>query len=134
MINLEKAKNAILASEKKAVELGVTVTTVIVDDHGSIIAVSRMDNALNISPKFAYAKAFTSASLGMSTADLAPFATEGKPYYGFNTLFGGELTDIAGGIPVKIQGKLIGGVGVGGSMDVTQDAQCAQEAAKILEE
>ena len=49
-------------------------------------------------------------------------------------MFGGELTDIAGGIPVKIQGKLIGGVGVGGSMDVTQDAQCAQEAAKILEE
>ena len=93
-----------------------------------------MDNVLNIRPKFAHAKAFTSTNLGMATADLAPFATERKPYYGFNTLFGGELTDIAGGIPVKIQGKLIGGVGVGGSMDVTQDAQCAQEAAKILEE
>ena len=99
MINLEKAKNAILASEKKAVELGVTVTTVIVDDHGSIIAVSRMDNALNISPKFAYAKAFTSASLGMSTADIAPFATDVKPYYGCNTFFGGELTDIPGDLP-----------------------------------
>ena len=29
-------------------------------------------------------------------------------------------------------GKLIGGVGVGGSADVSQDAICAQEAAKVL--
>lgn len=134
MITLEKAKEALIAAEKKAVELGTLVTTVIVDDHGSIIAVSRMDNALHISPKFAFTKAFTSANLGAPTETLAQYEGEGKSYIGFNTLFGGELTGISGGLPVKMNGKVVGGVGVGGSMDVAQDAACAQEAVKALEE
>jgi uncharacterized protein GlcG (DUF336 family) len=133
MITLAKAKEAIEASEKKAEELGVKVTTAIVDDHGSLIALSKMDGALHISPRFASAKAFTSANLGAPTEGLAGYEVEGKPYFGLNTLFGGELTAIAGGVPVTMHDKVIGGVGVGGSMDVRQDAQCAQEAAKILE-
>jgi len=114
--------------------LGVAVTTVVVDEHGSIIAVSRMDGAIPISPRFAYAKAFTSANLGAASADLAQYAGEGKPYFGFHALFGGEMTAIAGGVPVKMHGKVVGGVGVGGSMDVSQDAQCAMAAKKVLEE
>lgn len=134
MITLAKAKEAIEASEKKAEELGVKVTTAIVDDHGSLIALSKMDGALNISPRFASAKAFTSANLGAPTEGLAGYEVEGKPYFGLNTLFGGELTAIAGGVPVMMHDKVVGGVGVGGSMDVKQDAQCAQEAAKVLRE
>ncbi len=133
MISLKKAKQALEASEKMAQDIGVLVTTVIVDDHGVLIAASRMDGALNISPKFALEKAYTSANLGSSTEELAPYAGEGKPYFGFNTLFGGELTAIAGGAPVKMNGKVVGGVGVGGSMDVKKDAECAKEAVKMLE-
>ena len=133
MLNLNKAKKALEASEEKARQLNIAVTTVVVDGHGSIIAASRMDGAIPISPRFAYAKAFTSASIGVPSEGLGDYAKEGKPYFGINTLFGGELTAIAGGVPVKSGGKLIGGVGVGGSADVSQDAQCAQSAAKILE-
>ena len=132
-MNLSKAKKALEASEEKARQLNIAVTTVVVDDHGSIIVASRMDGAIPISPRFAYAKAFTSASIGVPSEGLGDYAKEGKPYFGINTLFGGELTAIAGGAPVKSGEKLIGGVGVGGSADVTQDAQCAQSAAKILE-
>lgn len=134
MITLAKAKHAIETSEKKAEELGVKVTTAIVDDHGSLIALSKMDGALHISPRFASTKAFTSANLGAPTEGLAGYEVEGKPYFGLNTLFGGELTAIAGGVPVVVQSKVIGAVGVGGSMDVSQDAQCAQAAVKALQE
>ncbi len=133
-MTLEQAKRALEASEKKARELGVAVSTVIVDSHGGIIAVSRMDGALPISPRFALQKAVTSASLGMPTENLAHYATEGKPYFGITTLFGGELTCIAGGYPVMVQGGLTGGIGVGGSANVNQDAQCALEAKKVLEQ
>ncbi len=133
MITLDKAKKALEASEKKAVQIGTAVTTVIVDEHGSIIAASRMDGAIPISPRFALNKAFTSANLGMPTEAIAEYATEGKPYYGLNTLFGGKLTTMAGGAPIFKDKKIVGGVGVGGSQDVSQDAQCAQEAKKILE-
>ncbi len=132
MITLEKAKNALEASENKARELGVAVTTVIVDEHGSIIAVSRMDGAIPISPRFAYAKAFTAANLGMPSEGLGAYACEGKPYFGINTLFGGELTPVAGGFPIKAENGIIGGVGAGGSTDTNQDSLCAQEAVKVL--
>jgi len=132
MIHLEKAKRALEASEEKAKELNIRVSTVIVDDHGSIVASSRMDGAIPISPQFAYTKAFTSANLGFATKDLGPFTNENKPYFGINTLFGGELTTIAGGIPVVISEKLSGGVGVGGSQDTMQDHECAQAAIDVL--
>lgn len=132
MITLAKAKKALEASEQKAKELGLSVSTAVVDEYGVLVAFSRMEGALKISPKFAMAKAYTSGTLGMATGDMAPYAVEGKPYYEMNALFGGELTTIAGGVPVKVDGKLIGGIGVGGSADVSQDALCALEAQKVL--
>ena len=91
-----------------------------------------MDGSIPISPQFAYTKAFTSANLGFATKDLGPFTNENKPYFGINTLFGGELTTIAGGIPVVIGNKLCGGVGVGGSQDTMQDHECSQAAVDVL--
>ena len=133
MITLKKALEAINASEKKAKELDIAVTTVIVDEHGSLIALSRMDGALHISPRFAATKAFTAANLRLPTGDLGKFTGEEKPYFGLNTLFGGELTPMAGGLPIRKDETVIGAVGVGGSTDVKQDVECAEEAQKVLE-
>jgi uncharacterized protein GlcG (DUF336 family) len=134
IITLDKAKKALDLSEKKARDLGINVSTVIVDEHGSVIATSKMDGAIPISPRFAYAKAYTSASLGFPSHGLEPGAEEGKPYFGINTLFGGEITTMAGGLPVMMNKKLVGGIGVGGSTDTKQDLACAEEAIKALAE
>jgi uncharacterized protein GlcG (DUF336 family) len=133
LITLDKAKQALAASEAKARELGITVSTAIVDEHGVLLAFSRMDGALNISPRFSQAKAHTSAALGLPSGDVAGYVGEGKPYQGANTFFAGEWMVIAGGLPVKENGQVAGAVGVGGSMDVNEDVQCAQEAVKVLE-
>ncbi len=132
MISLSQAKKAAAAAQAKAEEYGIAVTTVITDEHGSIILVEKMDGAFQISPQFAHAKAFTSANLGFPTSGLADFAAEKKPYFGINTLFGGELTTISGGIPVMKDDKRIGGIGVGGSMDVSQDEECAKAALAAI--
>jgi uncharacterized protein GlcG (DUF336 family) len=132
MMTLELAKKAIAVAEKKAEELGIKICITVVDDHGTIVAVSRMDGALVVSPKFSFIKAFTSATLGMPTGGMQPYAEPGKPYYGLESLSGGEFTTIAGGVPVKKGEKLIGAIGVGGSADVSQDAACAQAAAEAI--
>ena len=133
MITLQKAKQAVEAAERKALELGVAVSTVIVDEHGTPIVMSRMDDAFYISPRFAETKAYTSAMLKMPTHDIAPYAIPEKPYYGITNLFGGALTTMAGGLPIISEGKVIGAVGVGGSADVQQDVTIAQLVKEVLE-
>lgn len=128
MITLTQAKTAIEQAEMKAKEIGVAVSITIVDTAGTLIASHRMDGAIAISPEFSYIKAFTSASLGIPSMGLSDYAQPGKPYYGVNTVMGGKLTPIAGGQPIMIAGKLVGGVGVGGSMDVSQDDAVATMA------
>lgn len=131
-MDYSKIKKAIEVAELKAKELGIAVSTAIVDEYGDLVAFSRMEGAIKISPKFALAKAYTAGTIGMATVDMAPYAVPGKPYYGMDALFGGELTTIAGGLPIKDGDKLVGGIGVGGSMDVNQDVECAKAALAEL--
>ncbi len=126
------AKQAVEVAIKKAEELGISVSVAVVDQYGDLVAFGRMKGAIKISPKFAISKAYTAGTIGMGTQDMAGYVSEGKPYFGLNTLFGGELTTIAGGVPIKRGDELVGGIGVGGSSDVSQDLECAQAALSVF--
>lgn len=132
-MDYELAQNALAAALEKAKSLGIAISVAIVDQYGDLVAFGRMKGAIKISPKFAIAKAYTAGTIGMGTSDMASYATEGKPYYGLTSLFGGELTTIAGGLPIKKGEELIGGIGVGGSADVQQDLECAQAGAAVFQ-
>jgi len=133
MVTLEKAKKALEFSEEKAKELGIKITTAVVDEHGVVVALSKMGGAFHISPKFAFAKAHTASLLGLPSGDIAQYAEEGKPYFSINTAFGGELLIIPGGVPIKKGDAVIGGIGVGGSLDVRQDVACATAGLRAFE-
>ena len=132
-MDYSKVRKAIEAAERKAKDLGISVSIAIVDEYGDLVGFHRMEGSIKISPKFAIAKAYTAGTIGLPTESIAQYAGEGQPYYGVTSLFGGELTTIAGGLPVKQGNKLVGGIGVGGSYDVSQDVQCAKAALSELE-
>lgn len=124
-MTLLKAQKALELIRAKAEEMGVAVSASVVDPSGTLIASMKMDGAISISPKFSFTKAFTSATIGMPTSGMAAYDVPGKPYYGLHTIMAGSLTTIAGGQPIMVDSKLIGGIGVGGSADVSQDDACA---------
>lgn len=132
MLSLEQALKVVEASKKKAEEIGVKVTVVVVDNSGVVVALNKMDGALNVSPTFATAKAYTAGTIGLPTAGIAQYAEPGKPYYGVGMLDGGKMTTIAGGQPLKAGDVVVGGVGVGGSYDTAQDDVVATAGATAL--
>jgi len=133
MIKADLANKAMAAVEAKAREMNLSLTMAVVDEYGGLVFLKRMDGALVVSPDFARAKAYTSAVLMAPTAQIAQMVGEGKPYHGLTDLKGGDFTVIAGGIPVKADGRVVGAVGVGGSPDPAQDEVCAKEAAEFIQ-
>lgn len=101
------------AAVSTAEAMGQPQCIVIVDASGELLGEIRMTGAKFLSRKSARAKARTAASIGAETTAI-PEAV--RPHIAAAT--GGEVTGLGGGLPVRIGGVLLGGIGVGsGSPD-----------------
>ena len=110
------------ATVRAANEIGQPQCVVIVDGSGELLGEIRMTGAKYLSRKSARAKARTSASIGAPTAAV-PEAIRND----IAAATGGEVTGLSGGLPIRIEGALLGGIGVGsGSPD--QDLAVARAA------
>lgn len=110
----------LLAAVEKAEAVGQPQCIVIVDANGEVLAEIRMTGAKFLSRKSALAKALTAASIGNETLSIPEgvrtgigLATEGK------------VTGLPGGLPIRLDGVLLGGIGVG-SGSGEQDIQVAK--------
>jgi glc operon protein GlcG len=108
---------AMLAAAVKAAEdMGQPQCIVIVDASGEVLGELRMTGAKFLSRKSALAKARTAASTGAPSA-MIPESARGA--IGMATQ--GAVTGLMGGLPIWLQGDLVGGIGVGsgtGGQDV----------------
>jgi uncharacterized protein GlcG (DUF336 family) len=119
------------ACRKKALEIGVPMDIAVVDGSGSLLAFERMDGALVGCIQIAVDKAYSAAALGIATADEAKMAQPGQPEYGINTLSGGRITILAGGIPIIYKKAILGAVGCS-SGTVDQDAAVAEAGVRAI--
>ncbi len=108
------------AAVAAAIEMGQPQCIVIVDASGVPVAEVRMTGARYLSRKTARAKAMTAASIG-GASDSLPEAM--RQALGMAT--GGEVTGLQGGLPIRVNGRLIGGIGMG-SGSGAQDLAVAQ--------
>jgi uncharacterized protein GlcG (DUF336 family) len=113
----------------KARELGVTENVAILDDGGNLKAFSRMDGAPIPSIEIAQNKAYT-ALFGVSTEEFFNFI-QGDPSLlaGIPTL--ARVAAWGGGFPIKVNGEVVGAIGVSGAPTVQNDVDCARAALAL---
>jgi glc operon protein GlcG len=134
-LNLAGAEMILEAAKKKAAALGIKENIAVVDDGGHLLAFARMDGARPASAYTAITKAVTAATMRQATG---PLPAKGEPDLLLNLSLqnaaqasGGKLTTLKGGMPVVIDGQVIGAVGVGGGTG-EQDAEVAKAGILAL--
>jgi glc operon protein GlcG len=126
-INFEKAKKALAAAEEEAVKNKWNVVITIVDSTGHLVALSRFDNVQYASLRIAEGKARTALDFRRPTKALEDAVSGGGAGLRFLAIEG--LTPLEGGIPIVVDGKIIGAIGVSG-VTSAQDAQIARAGAE----
>ncbi|MBQ2968728.1 MAG: heme-binding protein [Clostridia bacterium] len=116
-ISLALAKTVADKIQDKAKELGVNAVIAICDKGANPILVHSMDDAYIASYDIAVNKAFTCASLKMSTKTLSGLAQPGKSLYGIQFTNQGKIVIFGGGEPLEVNGEVIGGLGVSGGSE-----------------
>lgn len=103
------------------------VTIAIVDDGGHLLALERLDGAAPISAYIATEKARTSALGRRESKGYEEMVNGGRHAF----LSAPLLTSLEGGVPIIVDGQVIGAVGVSG-VKAEQDAQVARVGAQCL--
>lgn len=125
-----QARRILDAGISKADEIGQPMNIAVVDDGGHLVAFGRMDGAIKASIDIATRKAVTSVMMNLPTSALTDAVQPGAALYGLEQLSGG-LVVFGGGIPLHVDGDLVGAVGVSAG-SVEQDVTVATAAADAL--
>lgn len=125
VMNLEAALRMVEAAKKKATEIGIPMVIAVVDKGGNLIAMERMDGALLVSLDIAKGKAYSAVAVQIPTGELAELAQPGAELFGIDKTDGGRIIVFAGGLPVRVDDEVVGGIGVSGG-PVADDEACAQ--------
>ncbi|MBF6451093.1 heme-binding protein [Nocardia aobensis] len=129
-ISAEAAKLALDAATAEATKLGLAASVAVLDESGNLKAFLRMDNALLSGIQVARDKAYSSVATHLPTSAWIGVTSASKEFE--LGLFGiDRICPISGGVPIMVEGRLIGAVGVSGGMP-DQDEQLAQAAAAAV--
>jgi uncharacterized protein GlcG (DUF336 family) len=128
MMTMEKAQRTIEAGIVKAKQIGQPMNIAVVDVGANLTAFVRMDGAWLGSIDIAINKAFTAKAFDISTLELGHNSQPGDQFFGIHTSNHGRVMIFAGGIPIKVNGQVVGAVGVSGGSG-EQDQTVAEAAA-----
>lgn len=129
-ITLEAALAAAQAAVRKAESMGVRINVGVVDVGGHLAAFLRMPGAFIQSIDIANDKAYTAAGFGFPTAAWMKVTGEDE---GMKLGFAARprMVVFGGGLPIRIDGELVGGIGVSGA-SAEQDEACARAGLEAI--
>ncbi len=112
-ISREEAKKVAAAAFAVADKNNWGVTVVVIDGGGSLIYLERADGVINASVEVAIAKARSAAAFRRSTKDFADLLAQGG--LGNRFLVLPHAMPVEGGLPIIMDGKVVGAIGVSGA-------------------
>ncbi len=126
---LSDAEAAILVegAVRSSLALAIPMCIAVADESGNLIAFKRMDGGKISSISIAIDKAFTAAAARKGTHVYNQLCQPGQPTFGIHITNGGRFSIIGGGLPVVVDGAIVGGVGIS-SGTAGEDQVVAQAA------
>lgn len=129
-ISLDVAKRVMTAAEQEALAHQWPMVIAIVDSGGNLVMLHALDHAQHGSVAVARLKAETAANFKRPTKVFEDAVAGGG--LGLRYLSVDGICTLEGGLPLLVDGQVVGGIGVSG-MSATQDGQVATAGAKALQ-
>lgn len=126
-LSLEIVKVMAKVAEEKALEINVPVVFSAVDKGANLMLMHRMEDAFVTSIDISINKAFTAACLKQGTHEIVDAVQPGASLYGLQLTNNARIVPFGGGLPIIVDGLVVGAVGVSGGT-VEEDRLIAQAA------
>jgi glc operon protein GlcG len=128
-LTLEGAKKVIAAAVAEAKSKNAPGAAIaVVDDGGNLVAVERLDNTFAAGANISIGKARTAALFKRPTKAFEDIINKGR-----TTMVAlPDFTPLQGGVPIIVDGQVIGAIGVSGAASAQQDEELASAGANAL--
>ncbi|WP_374788872.1 GlcG/HbpS family heme-binding protein [Brucella oryzae] len=115
------------AAVEAAGTMGIPQCIAVVDEGCNLMAFIRMDGSRVLSIESATRKAMTAATTGLPTGNISP-----DKAIALAEATNGRMTNLLGGLPLLVNGQIVGGIGVGSGTG-EQDLEIARAAVAAFE-
>lgn len=126
-LTLEGARQAIAAGVAEAKKVGATGAFAVVDDGGNLMAVERLDGTFPAGANISIGKARTAALFKKPTRVFEEIIAKGR-----TAMLAVDFTPLQGGVPIVVEGQVVGAIGVSGAASAQQDEDLALIGAAAL--
>jgi glc operon protein GlcG len=127
-LNLDGARRVIAAAQAEAKKNNATGVVAVVDDGGSLIALERLDGTFAAGAEISIGKARTAVLFKKPTKFFEDVIKNGRTAM----VTVEHFTPLQGGIPILVDGQVVGGVGVSGASSAQQDEELAIAGAAAV--
>lgn len=128
VLTLEGARKVIAAAEAEAKKNNAGGVIAVVDDGGNLMALERLDGTFAAGALISIGKARTAVIFKRPTKFFEDLIRNGRtPMIALN-----DFTPLQGGVPILVDGQIVGGVGVSGAASAQQDEELAIAGAGAL--
>ena len=132
VLTLEGAKTVIAGAFEEARRVKAPGGAIaVVDEGGHVLAVERWDNTFPAAAQISIGKARTAALFRKQTKAFEDTINKGR--FAMTALPDTVLTPLQGGLPIVVDGKVVGAVGMSGASSAQQDEDLAMAGIKALQ-